>query len=129
LKLLLDTHIALWVVAAPERLSSKAIALIEGGEPFVSAVSILEAAIKFHLRRGTADDMPMSGGQLLTEAEAAGIPLLSISPDHAAAVDALPLHHRDPFDRLLVAQAVSEPMYLLTQDAALAAYGDHVLIV
>jgi PIN domain nuclease of toxin-antitoxin system len=55
--------------------------------------------------------------------------MLSISPQHAAAVDQLPPHHRDPFDRLLVAQAISEPLRLLTQDPMVASYSDMVILV
>lgn len=95
----------------------------------VSAVSVWEIAIKFARRRGKADDMPINGTDALREIAAAEFELLTVKGDHAAAVDALPLHHRDPFDRLLIAQAKSEPMILLTHDRALAAYGDFVTVI
>ncbi len=73
--------------------------------------------------------MPISGREAVTYFREAGYDLLSISPEHAAAVEALPVLHPDPFDRLLVAQALTEPMRLLTHDAALSGYGEMVLKV
>jgi PIN domain nuclease of toxin-antitoxin system len=95
----------------------------------VSAVSIWEIAIKFAHRKGTSDDMPLSGAAALADARAANFGILAITADHAATLDGLPLHHRDPFDRLLVAQAKCEGMVLLTHDARLGAYGDCVRVV
>ena len=95
---------------------------------FVSAVSIWEIAIK-HARRRTPDDMPISGETALAEVKAADFDLLAVSHEHAAAVGALPLHHRDPFDRLLVAQARTESMHLLTHDRKLFVYGEAVITV
>ena len=71
----------------------------------------------------------ISGKQALFEARAADFELLAISPDHAAAVDGSPIHHRDPFDCLLVAQSRCESMHLLTHDSKLADYGDFVIVV
>ena len=71
----------------------------------------------------------MSGKRALFEARATHFELLAISPDHAAAVDGSPLHHRDPFDRLLVAQSRCESIHLPTHDSKLADYGDFVLVV
>lgn len=95
----------------------------------VSAVSIWEIAIKHARGNSPSADMPLSGGAALTEVRAANFELLNITFDHAAKLDDLPPHHRDPFDRLLVAQALSEGMILLTHDAKLAAYGDCVQVV
>lgn len=97
-------------------------------ELIVSAVSIWEIAIKF-ARRRHPEDMPMSGAEALAEVKAAEFDLLAVSHEHASGVDKLPFHHRDPFDRLLIAQARAEPLILLTSDRALAAYGDFVLVV
>lgn len=94
-----------------------------------STVSIWEVAIKWALRKGRADDMPMSGGNFLRAIERAMIEPLPVQPIHAAAVDDLPLLHGDPFDRFLLATARHEGMTLLTHDAALAGYGDFVLVV
>ena len=71
----------------------------------------------------------ISGKQALFEARAADFELLAISPDHAAAVDGSPIHHRDPFDCLLVAQSRCESMHLLTHDSKLADYGDFDIVV
>jgi PIN domain nuclease of toxin-antitoxin system len=113
--LLLDTHVALWALTDDPRLSQRARALIEepANDIVVSAASVWEIAIKHALGRG---DMPISGDQALDWFRQAGYQLLPIAPEHAAAVEHLPDHHRDPFDRLLVAQATTEPLRLLTHD-------------
>ena len=95
----------------------------------VSAISIWEVAIKWALRKGRPDDMPVSGQSFLRELERAMIEPLPIQPLHAAALDDLPALHGDPFDRLLLATARQEGMTLLTHDSALARYGDYVLVV
>jgi PIN domain nuclease of toxin-antitoxin system len=95
----------------------------------ISAISIWEVAIKWALRKGRSGDMPVSGQAFLRELERAMIEPLPIQPIHAAAVDDLPMHHGDPFDRFLLATARHEGMTLLTHDAALAQYGDFVLVV
>ena len=119
----------MWAFTRSDALSRKGWDLLEGDhELFVSAVSIWEIAIK-HARRRSPADMPISGRQALANVEAAEFELISIRPEHAASVDGLPMHHNDPFDRLLVAQARSESMHLLTHDRALAAYGDFILVV
>lgn len=131
MRLLIDTHIALWAVGEPEILPERAIELMRDAENsiFVSSVSIWEVSIKYGLRRGKPGDVEISGHAMMAAAEEAGMGLLAFTPDHAAAVDRLAPHHRDPFDRALVAQALSEPMYLVTHDRQLAAYGDHVMLV
>jgi len=125
--LLLDTHIALWAIADSPRLPQQArdLILAPGNTAWVSAASVWEIAIKHGLGRG---DMPVSGAQALGYFEQSGFRLLAVSPQHAAAVEQLPLHHADPFDRLLVAQALTEPLRLLTHDAKLAAYSDTVIL-
>jgi len=127
-RLLLDTHIALWALTDDARLSARARALIEdpANQVAVSAASVWEIAIKHGLGRG---DMPVSGGAALNWFRQAGYDLLPVTPDHAAAVEALPDHHRDPFDRLLIAQATSEPMRLITRDPLVALYGGAVIQV
>lgn len=128
MNLLLDTHVALWAITDSPRLSVTARALIEAERAtvWISAVSIWEIAIKHSLQRG---DMPVSGEDALRYFKAAGYWLLPIRPEHAAAVEQLPLHHADPFDRLLVAQALHEPMRLLTHDQTVAQYSDTVSLV
>ena len=80
-----------------------------------------------HPRRALGDDITLSGARALTFFAEAGYELLSVSAGHAAAVERLPRLHADPFDRLLVAQALSEPLRLLTHDKTLAAYSDTVI--
>ena len=128
MNLLLDTHIALWAIADSPKLSMKARELIltPSTTLWVSVASIWEIAIKHGLGRG---DMPISGQDAIRHFQAAGYQFLRIEPEHAAAVETLPPHHQDPFDRLLAAQAKSEPMHLLTRDARLMDYGDFVVMV
>ena len=93
---------------------------------WVSAVSIWEISIKHSLRRG---DMPVSGKDALGYCRSAGYRWLDIRPEHAAAAEDLRAIHADPFDRLLVAQALTEPMKLLTHDAVVARYHPDILLV
>jgi PIN domain nuclease of toxin-antitoxin system len=122
--LLLDTHLVLWWMAGePSRISERALATLgsPGNEPVVSAVTIWEAAIKRGLGKLEAP------GDLLEQLERAGVGLLPISPRHADLVGLLPLHHRDPFDRLLVAQATVERLPIVSHDTALARYDVEVV--
>ena len=73
--------------------------------------------------------MPISGEEAVEWFGRAGYSLLSISPEHTAAVERLPSHHQDPFDRLLVAQALCEPLRLVTHDSMVAKYSDTVILV
>lgn len=98
-----------------------------GGEQLVSAISVWEIAIK-HARRGAAL-MPLSGRATLEWLREVRLPLLDVTGQHAAAVDCLPPIHGDPFDRMLIAQALTEPLRLLTADATLARYSDTVILV
>jgi PIN domain nuclease of toxin-antitoxin system len=91
---------------------------------FVSAASIWEAAVKVAI--GKLDAVP---DDLVAGIGASGFAELPVSARHAARVVTLPRHHRDPFDRLLVAQAIHEPLHLLTADAALQRYSELVVTV
>jgi len=128
MRLLLDTHIALWAVSDDPRLPPKARELIAAPRNliWVSAVSIWEIAIKHGLGRG---EMPVSGLEALEYFRLSGYRLLPVSPEHAAAIEMLPAYHQDPFDRLLVAQSMSEPLRLLTHDTTVARYSDTVILV
>ena len=128
MNLLLDTDIALWAITDSPRLSERARELILSPRAsiWVSSVSLWEMAIKHSLGRG---DMPVSGEAALGYFRAAGYRSLAIEPEHAIAVERLPDHHQDPFDRLLAAQVLVEPMRLLTHDAFLVRYGDFVVPV
>ncbi|HYF23805.1 MAG TPA: type II toxin-antitoxin system VapC family toxin [Caulobacteraceae bacterium] len=131
MSLLVDTHYALWFATGSDKLPVQARELIEqaGEGAYVSAASVWEIAIKHATGRGGANAMPIDGATALDAFLRAGFTILSISAEHAAAVDGLPPLHGDPFDRLLVAQAKSEPMRLLTRDARLAGYGELVTVV
>lgn len=123
-RILLDTHLLLWAVSEPKKLSAHARQRIDEAEVFVSAASIWEVSIKAALGKLTADP-----AQLLAEIEPAGFRLLPVTGQHAAAVAQLPALHNDPFDRMLVAQAKTEPLILLTNDSVLGGYGDCVEFV
>jgi PIN domain nuclease of toxin-antitoxin system len=97
-----------------------------GNEVWVSAVSIWEIAIKHALGRG---GMPISGSEAVHWFTLSGYRDLPISSAHAAAVDALPPIHGDPFDRMLVAQAQTDPFRLITHDEVIARYSDVVMVV
>jgi len=130
-RLLLDTHVALWAVTDDARLSDKARALIAdtGTAVFVSAASIWEVSIKHALARGRPGDMPLSGDHALRYFTMAGYKMLPVSPAHAVAVESLPRLHEDPFDRMLLAQAITEPLSLLTRDPRILAYGSAAVAV
>jgi PIN domain nuclease of toxin-antitoxin system len=125
MRLLLDTHIFLWAVAGSPLLKPSARRLIESAdEVYVSAASIWEVAIKARLGKIAADPH-----ELTAAIGASGFLELSVSATHAAGVAQLGPHHNDPFDRLLVAQALAEPLKLLTADQVLAGYSDIVVLV
>lgn len=128
MNLLLDTHVALWAIADSPRLSQRARDMIESPRAmiWISAATIWEIAIKHSLGRG---DMPISAENALRYFTASGYRFLAIEPEHAVAAGTLPTHHADPFDRLLLAQALTEPMRLLTHDATVARYSDTVILV
>jgi PIN domain nuclease of toxin-antitoxin system len=124
LNLLLDTHLVLWWMGGEaSRISEKALAALgsEGMEPIVSAVTIWEVAIKRGLGK------LKSPGDLLPQLERADVKLLPITARHADLVASLPLHHRDPFDRLLVAQASLEGLPLVSDDDSLRHYDIEVV--
>lgn len=128
MRLLLDTHIFLWMLDDSPKLSRQArkVMTAPGAECFVSAVSFWEIAIKASLRRS---EFRVDVARLVSGARSTGLKLLSFEPDHAVRVARLPKHHADPFDRALIAQALSEPLTLLTHDTALAPYGHAVSVV
>lgn len=121
MKLLLDTHLLLWLAATPKKLSKKARTYIENqdNELFFSAASIWEVAIKQTLGR---EDFTVDAHLLRRGLLDNGYSELPILSDHAVAVNGLPDIHKDPFDRMLIAQATVEGFVLLTADATLAKY-------
>jgi len=128
MRLLLDTHILLWALSDDPRLSPQArdLLLNPHNDIFFSAASIWEIAIKRTLRR---DSMPISAKQAIQMFPDAGYEELAVTGDHAALVETLPPIHTDPFDRLLVAQAMAEPMRLITHDRMVSTYSDSILLV
>ena len=125
MRLLLDTHIFYWSFYERLRLSKKTLRLIDQAEEiFVSSASIWEIAIKVRLGKIKADLQ-----ELTDSFEPSGFQELPVWSRHALVVAALPLHHTDPFDRLLVAQAISEPLHLVTADAQLKQYSELVIQV
>jgi PIN domain nuclease of toxin-antitoxin system len=120
--LLLDTHVLLWAAGEPERLSdgTRDLLVDSGTTLFFSAASVWEIAIKNALGRR---DFRVDPRRLLV---AHGYSELAVSAEHAVAAGALPPLHKDPFDRMLVAQAKTEGVVLLTADARVADYGEPV---
>jgi PIN domain nuclease of toxin-antitoxin system len=123
LRLLLDTHAALWWLAGDERVSEVAAAHLtdETNLVLLSAAVVWEVAIKRALGKL---DSPESLERTLL---GAGVQPLPISLEHAAAVEHLPWHHRDPFDRILVAQAMTERAAIVSTDGALSPYAVNLL--
>ena len=122
MNLLLDTHALLWSADAPEKLSLQARTQVEDASNrlFFSAASVWEIAIKVSIEKLRLSISPEQMVQLLGRAGFLEVPIES---QHAARVATMPLHHRDPFDRLLVAQAELERMTLVSRDGGFDAYG------
>jgi PIN domain nuclease of toxin-antitoxin system len=121
---LLDTHIFLWLTMGSPRLKAKARKTISSADKiYISSASIWEIAIKISLGKLTADI-----DDVIEAIAANGFEELPVFSRHARRVAAMPRLHGDPFDRLLVAQAVEENMQLLTADAYMAAYSDLVVM-
>lgn len=128
MKLLLDTHVFLWLQTEPERLGSQ-LHLVEDrrNELFVSAASAWEVAIKYQLGKLP---LPEPADRYVPHrVRAIGAHPIAVEHPHALAVAALPALHRDPFDRLLVAQAMLLELTLLTADPAVAAYPAPTILV
>ncbi len=121
MKLLLDTHLLLWAAGQPERLPKAARRLLDDpkNELLFSAASLWEVAIKSTLGR---EDFRVDPRLLRRGLLDNGYQELAVTSQHAVSIDSLPLLHKDPFDRLLLAQALSEGITLLTTDAILASY-------
>jgi PIN domain nuclease of toxin-antitoxin system len=123
MKLLLDTHALLWFIAGSAKLSAEARILIENeaNEKFVSIASIWETAIKVSIGKislsAPFDDL------FPHQLELNGFVLLPVKVEHTSIVTTLPFHHRDPFDRLLIAQAIEEQMTLVSVDEVFDEYG------
>lgn len=128
MKLLLDTQLLLWAAYAPNRLSSTARRLIEDrdNELAFSPASVWEVVIKRALGR---PDFRIDPRRLRRGLMENGYTELPITSDHALALDVLPPHHKDPFDRILVAQALAEGLPFVTADGRLTTYPGDVRLV
>jgi PIN domain nuclease of toxin-antitoxin system len=126
-RVLLDTHVLVWAATTPERLGSDLAVVEDADRRIVSAVCVWELAIKQRLGKlSLGSDVRTWVRRVTSELVLDHLP---VTADHAAAVEHLPDVHRDPFDRLLVAQAIAEGAVLLTADHRLTAYGDAVRLV
>jgi PIN domain nuclease of toxin-antitoxin system len=127
-RILVDTNVLIWALVDPGRLSRSVRSMLEDPdhEVLFSAASIWEIAIKRRLSRA---DFKVEPWEIIEGAEAGGFIELPVRSAAALKVADLPLLHRDPFDRLLVAQAMTEPAALYTADAQLAAYSELVVVV
>jgi PIN domain nuclease of toxin-antitoxin system len=125
-KLLADTHAFLWFMTGDPRLSAPARRALEedDSEWCLSAASVWELSIKASLKRLV---LPAPAVEYVAEKVHAGLHVLPVEWAHAAAVEHLPFHHRDPFDRLLVAQAQTERLAIVTADAVFRQYGVRVV--
>jgi PIN domain nuclease of toxin-antitoxin system len=125
MRILLDTHVLIWAMGATTRLSPETLDSLgdPANEVLFSAASVWEIAIKFALGRA---DFTLSPQRIMDEALAVGFVELPVRSTAAVRVATLPLLHRDPFDRLLIAQAMAEPAILYTADAQLTTYSELV---
>ena len=128
MRVLVDTHLLLWAAARSRRLSKEARRLLEDprNEVHYSAASLWEIAIKLGLRRA---DFQLDLARLRPALSRMGFLELPVTGAHAEQLAALPPIHKDPFDRMLVAQSLCEPLVLLTNDDGLAEYGETVRVV
>lgn len=124
--LLLDTHVLIWAATDSPRLPAETIALLndDQNQLFFSVVSFWEISIKRSLGRR---DIHVAPRQLRRQALDAGYRELEVTSEHAFTVESLPMLHRDPFDRMLIAQAMAEGMTLLTGDGAVARYAGPIM--
>lgn len=128
MKLLLDTHLLLWAAGDPDKLSAPARSLLEdlGNRLIFSSASVWETAIKFRLQR---PDFSIDPYRLHQGLLANGYDELPITGEHAVATIKLPPIHKDPFDRMLIAQASVEGLILLTSDAEMGRYPGAIRVV
>ena len=128
MRCLLDTHVVIWAMVGSERLSDKARSILQdpGNMFYLSAASVWEVAIKHSAK---PEDIPVTAEQVVRFCRESRIAELPVSFTHSKAVSGLPPHHSDPFDRMIVAQAIEEGMSILSHDGKLPLYGDFVIRV
>ncbi len=125
---LLDTQVFLWMNAAPDRLGSAADLILDrSNQLFLSAASSWEIAIKFGLGKLPLPEPPAR--YVPSRMRLLGVERLPIEHSHALAIGGLPDHHRDPFDRMLVAQSHLERLPIITADPVLARYSDDLVLL
>lgn len=125
MRILLDTHVFLWYTKSDRKLTAKSRDIIQNAaEVYVSSASIWEATIKVRLGK-----LDVKIDDLVKAISSSGFLELSITTEHAAAIDRLSDLHRDPFDRILLAQAITEPLTFLTADELLKDYSKLVIII
>lgn len=129
MRLLLDTHVWLWMISADDRLSAESRSLLQDPQTdvYLSVAAVWEIGIKH-----AAGKLRYSGSpsvQVPIHIQRSGVAILQIEVQHALAAAALPMHHRDPFDRLMIAQAQAEELTLATADQRLGAYDVSLLDV
>lgn len=122
----MDTHTFIWAADEPERLSARAVAALTSDESrlFLSDVSVWEIQIKAQLGK---IELKLPLRELIASQTANGIELLQIETNHILALEALPFHHKDPFDRLLIAQSKIEDLTIVTIDPEFEKYETDVL--
>ena len=122
MQLLIDTHILIWFLEGKSSLSAKRKLLIVNGDNsvFISIASLWEIAIKVSLSKL---DLSATIPAMIERVQAESIEILAITPDHILKVSKLPFHHRDPFDRMIIAQALVEDMPLISTDSDFTKYG------
>lgn len=128
MRLLLDSHLLIWFVAGSKQVPPKLLAQISNSKNvvFYSTVSLAELALKRH--GGRRSEPEIASVRIHELAQAAGLQLLQLTPEHAAASEGLAVFHGDPFDRLLLAQAQAEGLQLVTHDENLAQYDSRTIL-
>jgi PIN domain nuclease of toxin-antitoxin system len=125
MKVLLDTNTFLWGLSAPEKVSVKARNAIASSDRFLSVASIWEVLIKVRIGKLP---LPAPAGDYLTrQMRNNGVSLLSIKLEHVLRIEQLQLHHRDPFDRMLIAQSIEEGLPIVTADPVFSRYPVQVI--
>ncbi len=125
MRLLLDTHILLWALVGDPRLGKAGALMLDPANTImVSTASYLELAIK--ISQGKID---VAFPQIRAAVEESGFKELPVLGSHAEILAGLPWRHKDPFDRILVAQALAEPLRLVTADVQIAGYSDMVILI
>ncbi len=121
MKAIIDTHTFLWMATEPERLPAKARAACEQAELLLSVASVWEIGIKWEMKKLPIPSPPREF--IALNIRRGGISILPIHYRHALAAAALPMLHKDPFDRMIAAQCIEEGLPCVTRDTSIASYG------